>query len=300
MNAKIVILCNYIPKENDASTRAMISRTIFYKMKNYDGIVVTMGTDTLQFADTAISFLIQQNNIPIVFTGSKVNSEQIHTDARSNFREAISVAGETDLAETVTVFNHQIIRAVKTKKINASEYNAFTSSDGKTFGKIEEFITFNQPYKKKNKKKPILFKKLEERVSLVKVYPGFNGNRIKHLVDQGVKGIVLEGFGLGNLPLLDGSIKDGIAYADKKNTIIVVTSDSFLGDYWQQIYDSEIGTRLKEMKIIPVYDMLSEVAYIKLMWVLAQTSVYTQVKKMMQTNYVGEITMLKNGSKKQK
>ncbi|HZX20721.1 MAG TPA: asparaginase [archaeon] len=267
-----------------------LANAIYHKMQDYDGIVITIGMDTLHYADTAISFLIQNNNIPIVFTSALYDMGQLNTDAKRNMRNAITVAGFSDIAETVLVFNSNIFRATRTKKINASEFNAFKEASELPLGKIEEFIKFNKPYQKRSKKKAKLYTSLETDIALIKVYPGFDGNRIKQMVDLDVKGIVLEGFGLGNIPVFDNNMKEAIKYANKKNIPIVITSGSFMGKYWRELYKPDIGNRLKGMDTIPAYDMLPETAYVKLMWVLAQTRDFEQVKKMMQKNYVGEIS----------
>ncbi len=275
-----------------------LANYIYYNMTRVDGIVVTMGTDTISYAAAAISFLIQNQSIPIVFTGSKVDPTQINTDARLNLRQAIAVAGDTDIAETLIIFNGKIIRATRSRNINASEFDSFRSFGKHQLGTIEHSIKIHGNYRKKSKTKPILQNKLEFEVAIMKVYPGFNGGRINNLINDGATGLVLQGFGLGNIPVTDPSIKEGIKYANKMNVPIVVTSDSELGTLWQEIYEAEIGTRLKGLKIIPVYDMLTETAYVKLMWVLSQTNDYNQVKKMMQHSYAGEITVLKKNGKK--
>ncbi len=268
-----------------------LANTIYYKMKDYDGIVVTMGTDTLAYAATAISFLIQDSNIPIVFTGSQLDPSQINTDARINLRDAIAVAGKSDIAETLIVFNGKIMRANRAKKVNASELDSFRTFECEPLGKIEQYLEVIGSHRKRAKSKPRLYTALENLVANVKVYPGFDGRRIRHLVDFPVKGIVLEGFGLGNIPLLDNDLKEGIKYANKKNVAIVVASNCHLGKYWQRIYGMEIGARLKGMKAIPVYDMLPETAYVKLMWVLAQTRDFKEVKRIMQKPCCGEVTL---------
>ena len=267
-----------------------LANTIYYSMSDYDGIVVTMGTDTMHFADTAIAFLIQNNNIPIVFTGSKVDPLHYGSDATRNISDAIMIAGRADIAETVIVFNGSIFRAARTKKINASEFNSFGSGDGMPLGKIEQFVKFFGPHRKRSKSKPVLYRNLETDVAIMKVYPGFDGGRIISLINEGVKGIVIEGFGLGNLPLHDGSIRKAIKYANGRKIPIVVTSDCFLGEYWREIFEAEVGARIDKLGIIHVYDMLPETAYVKLMWVLGQTRNPNEIKKMMQKNYLGEIT----------
>ena len=267
-----------------------LANSIYYNMEEFDGIVVTMGTDTMHYADTAIAFLIQNNNIPIVFTGSVVDPTELNTDAKWNLREAITVAGTADIAETVLVFNGRILRATRTKKVNASEFTAFESVDEPQLGTIQHFIELRGKYRKRSKNAPKLYQNLESEVAIMKVYPGFDGNRIVSLIGQGVKGIVLEGYGLGNIPLLDNSMREAIKFADRKNVAIAITSPCALGKFWKNIYQAEIGARLKGLKVIPLYDMLTETAYVKLMWVLSRTTEFAEVKKMMQKSYAGEIS----------
>ncbi len=272
-----------------------LANTIYYKMKDYDGVVITMGTDTMPYAASAISFLIQNINMPIVFTGSQVDPGEPTTDARINTRTAIVVAANSDLGETVIVFNRKIIRGTRARRVNATDFSGFESTGADQLGTIEYSPKFNVPYRKRSKEKPVLYNKLETRVAILKAYPGFDTAIINGLVDKGIKGIVLEGYGLGLLPTLNNSIKEAIGYARKKNVPVIITSDCSLGSSWQSLYEAETGTRIKGLKAIPAYDMITETAYVKLMWVLGQTHEMGEIKRMMQRNYVGEITEFGKG-----
>jgi len=265
-----------------------LANTIYYQRNNYDGIVITSGTNTMLYMATAMSFMLQDMPIPIVFVGSIADPTQKNTDARRLLRESVILAGKSDLAETVVLCNGKIIRACKAKRINASEYRAFDTSNSKPLGIIEQFIKLTNPYKKKGKKKTKLFNNLESEVVMLKIHPGFQDKIIKNLIDTGTKGIVLEGYGVGNLPIHPNFV-DAIKYANKKSVPVVVTSDCPTGSFMKKIYAGEIGNRFENFKIIPLYDMLTTTAQIKLMWVLGQTNKYAEIKKMMQTNYVGEI-----------
>lgn len=272
-----------------------LANTIYYQMEDFDGVVVTMGTDTLNYASAAISFIIQNQKIPIVFTGSEVDPTQINTDARSNLRQAISVAGLGNIAETLVVFNTRIIRGTRAKRVNTSEFDAFQSFGQPEIGKIQQYIEAAQDYRKRNHKlKAKIFNKLETNVALIKAYPGMEGTSIKSLVDKGIKGIVIEGYGLGTMPMLENNIIESIKYAEDLGTEIVVTSGSSMGAFWKKNYAAEIFNRDKGTCIIPAFDMLTETAYVKLMWVLGQTQKHSEVAKMMQKNYCMEITELKS------
>lgn len=267
-----------------------LANTIYHKMQKYDGIVITMGTDTLNYTAIAISFIIQNNNIPIVFTGSQMDPEQINTDAKRNLRGAITIAGMSNIAETIVFFNGKIMRAVGCKKINATELDAFSATGKHLIGTLQQNINIEQNHRKRNKSQPKMYNKLDTKVALVRVYPGFDGKRLINLIDYGATGIVLEGFGLGNLPMIGTKMKEAIKYANKKNIPIVITSNTQLGKHWKETYKREIGSRLKGLNIIQTYDMIPETAYVKLMWVLGQTKDIKKAKKMMTNNYTEEIS----------
>jgi len=276
-----------------------LANFIYYKLKEYDGIVVTSGTNTMAYMASAIAFLIQNLNKPIVFTGAVVDPTQINTDARRNMREAIMCAGNSNIAEPVIVSYEKIIRATKARKVNASEYDAFESVGEEPIAKVERFIYYNNiKFRKKSNSQPKLYSKLETNVGIFKTYPGFDPRRIIEAVDSGVKGMVLEGVGIGNLPMPDNRMEEAIKYANSRNAIVVVSSACTMGTYWSEIYRPELGYRFENIKVIPAYDMLTEVAYIKLMWVLGITQDFAEVKKMMQKNYCGEITEIKENKQK--
>ncbi len=270
-----------------------LAKTIYYNLGKYKGIVVTIGTDTMVYAAAAISFLIQKQGVPIVFTGSQINANRLNSDAILNLKNAILIAGEADLAETVITFNRRIIRGVRAKRISASDYDAFTSFGGEgDLGLIEYKPIIYSHHRKRNvKEKPIISTSLEEKVVIVKAYPGFDYNTIRRIVDSGVRGIVLEGLGLGLLPHdREGLFKKNLEYAREKKVPIVLTSHCSLGKNWREIYEAEKKNRVEDKLTISAYDMTTEAAYVKLMWVLAQTNKMGLVKKMMQKNYVGEVS----------
>ncbi len=278
-----------------------LANAIYYSLGKYDGIVVAMGTDTLAFVAAAVSLMVQGAGIPIVFTGSRADPVALNTDATRNLRQAITVACETDIAETMVVFNGRIIRGTRAKMVNASEFDAFQSAGEPDLGKIRQCVRITGSHRKRGKKwKPLLNTNLEEDVAILKVYPGFDGNRIRHLVDYGARGIVIEGFGIGNIPLADNRAKEGLKYAREKNVPVVVTTASLPGEDWQYIYSLDIGKRLRGLGVIVGYDMTTETAYVKLMWCLGQTRDIGKVREMMQKNYVGEITLPKEEERRRK
>lgn len=265
-----------------------LAQTIYHKINDFDGIVVTHGTDTMGYTAAALSFLIQNLNVPVVFTGSQVIPSNIGTDARRNIIDAMRVAGTANLAESVIVFNGKILRGNRTKKFREIDFDAFECVGMPPLGKVEQEIKLTGNQVKRSKRKPKLFNKIETNVALVKIHPGFNPQRLENLIDSEVKGLVLEGYGSGNVPTEKRNIVKMIQKATEKEIPVVITTQCTLGASWVYLY--EAGVKALEAGAIAGHDILSETALVKLMWVLGQTTKIEKVKQMMKTNYAGEIT----------
>lgn len=265
-----------------------LAQTIFLKLKDYDGIVVTHGTDTMHYTAAAISFMIQNLNKPIVFTGAQFALTQAGSDGKRNLFDAARVAAETDIGESVIVFNGKIIRGNRAKKFKEIEFDAFDSVGMDPLGKVENSIMLYGEHIRKKNTQPLLLNKVETNVSLIKMYPGFKPKTIETMIDNDAKGFVIEGYGAGNVPTGNLSIIPLIKRAVESGIPVVITTQCTLGTSWVYLY--EVGRKALDAGGIPGFDLLSETALVKLMWVLGQTKNISKVKEMMHKNYCGEIT----------
>jgi glutamyl-tRNA(Gln) amidotransferase subunit D len=147
-------------------------------------------------------------------------------------------------------------------------------------------IMLTQNYRKRDKAKKLVLKPdFEEKVALVKFYPSFNPEIIDHLVSKGYKGIVLEGTGLGHV---SHQCIASVRKAVEKNVIVAMTSQCIWGRVDMNVYDT--GRDLLNAGVIPLEDMLSETALVKLMWTLGQTKSPEEATKLLTTNLAGEIS----------
>lgn len=149
-------------------------------------------------------------------------------------------------------------------------------------GKIE-FL--RDDYRRRSDSEVWVDDKLEEKVALVKVYPGISSEIIEFFIDKGYRGIVIEGTGLGHTP---NDIIPSIQRATEEGIAVCMTSQCIYGRVNLNVYAT--GRRLLKAGVIPCEDMLPETAYVKLMWVLGHTQDLEEVRRMMLTNYAGEIT----------
>ena len=283
----------------------IIAKEAFHQLlkKEVKGVVITHGTDTMHFTSAALSFFIQNLNKPIVLTGSQRSSDRGSSDAKMNLICSCILAAYSDIAE-IGICMHATSndnycffhRGTKVRKMHTSRRDAFKSINDLPIAKIfpnKKIEIINENYRKRNDNKPILDEKFEPNIALIKAYPGSKPQIIDILINNfGIKGIVIEGTGLGHVPTeTSDKERSWIPYIKKAidNGIpIVMTSQCLYGRVHGYVYRNL--RRLTKAGVIWGEDMLPEVAYVKLGWVLAHTNEMEKIKEMMLKNYAGEIT----------
>ena len=139
------------------------------------GIVLTHGTDTMSFTASAIAFLLPNINKPVVFTGAQISAEVFSSDAQRNMIDAIRVAGETDIAESVIVFNSRVYRGTRTIKLREYDLSAFETVDSFPIAEISRTIKIIDPFTKTRHNNPsLLADEIDPNVALIKIAPGLN------------------------------------------------------------------------------------------------------------------------------
>lgn len=262
-----------------------IASAIFQRIKDYDGFVVTHGTDTLTYTAAALSFMLQELNKPVILTGSQVPLEEIGSDGRANLINAVRVA-ISDLAEVAVVFGSLIIRGTRAKKTSVFDMQAFISVNDVPLGTIGLAIKFSSFAKTRSRRKPLLRTSLNESVALLPVYPGMKSEIIDYIAANH-HGIVLEGYGAGNIPSGEKSLIPAISAAISRNVPVVVCTQCIVGSTEMELY--QVGRAALEAGAIPAMDMTPEASVVKLMWVLGQTDDMDSIESMMQKCFVGEL-----------
>jgi glutamyl-tRNA(Gln) amidotransferase subunit D len=237
-----------------------------------EGVIITHGTDTMMYTAAALSFMVK-TPVPVVLVGSQRSSDRPSSDAAMNAVGAATVA-ISDIAEVCVVMHGTtsdeycaIHRGTRVRKMHTSRRDAFQSINCSSIGrfnyldrKIQTFI----PYRHRGEMELELADRLEPRCALVKYTPGASPEILNYYIDNGYKGIVLEGTGLGHvasdwIASIKGATDAGIP--------VVVTSQCLRGRICDRVYDT--GRYMLEAGAIEGEDMLPEVALVKLMWLLA-------------------------------
>jgi L-asparaginase type I len=272
-------------------TLAGAIKQVSEEIRDLSGIVVSHGTDTMTYSAAAVSFMIQDFGRPIVFTGAQIPASIPWSDGPRNLLDAMRVAAFADLGETVIVFNGEIHRATRAKKVRVNSYDAFDSVDPSPIGILARDIVLYEGRKKRDTSLvPRFDTRLDDRVFLLKVFPGIPPQTLAKIVEMGYHGIVIEGFGSGNIPTDENALTGGILQAIDQGCFVVVSSQCAFGQADLSIY--EVGRAALDVGAMSAYDMTSEAALVKLAWVLAHTHDHDRVMEMMKLNYVGETSYM--------
>ena len=260
-----------------------------------DGIIIGHGTDTLGHTAAALTFMIQNSPVPIVLVGSQRSSDRPSSDAALNLIHAAYTAGHSDIAEVmVCMFGPTsdeygfLHRGTRVRKMHSSYRSTFRTIGDVPLATVKrgevKAIKENYNHRRKDKKVKIL-PYFEEKVTIVYYYPNMQPDIIDSLVDNGYKGIVIAGTGLGHV---NKPLYDAIERASAKGVHIYMTVQTLWGYVHMFVYDT--GRDLMDKGVIPAENMLPEIAYIKLGWALGQTNDPKKVKEIMLTPINDEIT----------
>jgi glutamyl-tRNA(Gln) amidotransferase subunit D len=264
--------------------------------RGVSGVIIPHGTDTMGYTGAALSFMIRNLPAPIIIVGSQRSSDRPSSDATTNLMAATKLALNSDLGEVVIVMHAGmsdtyawVHRGTKVRKMHTSRRDAFQSINMDPLGNIDmvrETITLHGNYTKRaeNLDALTLNTKLDDNVCLLQFYPGMAPDLFDYVAER-YHGIVLVGTGLGHVA---STLLDNVRTAIRDGVHIVMTSQCLYGRINMNVYSN--GRDLLKVGVIPGEDMLPETAYVKLMWVLGQTTDPSEVRNLMLQNIVGEIT----------
>lgn len=265
-----------------------IARYIFNNRKEFDGIVVSHGTDTMAYTASAVSFMLPGLDTCVVFTGSQLPLTDALSDGPDNLRTAFAMAA-TGHPGVFIAFDRKIMRGCRAVKVRASGFTAFESVNARYVGTVSSNgLVINPKALSVPTGVPALQDKVSETVFLLKLTPGLSPEIFDALKDLGYRGIVIEAFGLGGMNVLDRGMQ-GIRRAVENGISVVVTTQCLYDSADLQVY--QVGNRLLELGVIQGRDMTSEAALTKLMWALGQGMDQEQIKDLFCRNLAGEITL---------
>jgi L-asparaginase len=257
------------------------------RLPDFDGAVVTHGTDTLSYTASALSFMLQGLPCPVVLTGAQRPLGEIRTDARLNLIDAVTSALRGPREVTIC-FDSRLYRGNRSMKVKVAEYDAYESPNAPVLGTLGVDATFLPGLTPRGAFR--LREKLEPRVFLLKVFPGLDPALPLQLLPH-LRGLVLEAYGAGNFPVdpsLGRSLRPLLEEAARRGVPVVVTSQAYRNGVDLSLYES--GAEALGRGVIPGGDMTSAAALVKLMHALAYGRGRDAVARLMRRPLAGELT----------
>lgn len=263
--------------------------------EQYDGFVVLHGSDTMAYSASTLSFMFENLDKPIIYTGSQLPIGDLRTDAKENLITSIQLAGlkengQTVITEVGLYFEYKLYRANRSTKINAEHFEAFSSLNYPPLAESGVFLSVNHPALKQpnRRKKLVVHKELDNDILILKLFPGINEKILRHIfAAEGLKSVILETYGSGNACNEDWFVNCLVDAIDRGIKVINVTQCTggsvVMGTY-------ETSVRLQKIGVISGKDITTEAAVAKTMYLLGKNLPPKVFKTIFETSLRGEMS----------
>jgi glutamyl-tRNA(Gln) amidotransferase subunit D len=289
-NVRAEVVFNMFSEDMQPEHWTQIAQRAAWHLNNgARGVVIPHGTDTMGYTAAALAFCLKDLNGPVVLVGSQRSSDRPSSDAGMNLLAAARVAATSDVGEVVVVMHDTsddlrcaVHRGVRVRKMHTSRRDAFQSINVPPLGFVAgDQVLLDQPYRKAAAGKTRCDAKWDERVSMIVSYPGLWP---EHIEDVVLKATVIVGTGLGHIAR---RCLPGIQAVIRKGAHVVMASQCINGRVNMNVYST--GRDLLQMGVLPAEDMIPEVAYVKMMWLLGHHDEPQEIRRLFRSNLVGEL-----------
>ena len=264
-----------------------IARSVFEMRMDFDGIVISHGTDTMAYTASAVTFMLPDIDIPVVFTGSQLPLADMLSDGPDNLRTAFAMAA-SEKPGVFLAFDRKVMLGCRAVKVRATDFSAFESVNARYAAQITGLgLRVNDQVIPKVKGPARLMDQISSDVFLLKLTPGLSPKIFDALVGMGYKGVVVEAFGLGGVNVLNEGL-NGIRAAMDAGMSVVITTQCLYDSSDLKVY--QVGNKLLELGVIQGRDMTTEAAMTKLMWAIGQGMSQKEIRKLFAIDLAGEIT----------
>lgn len=265
-----------------------IGKTIAENYERFDGFVILHGTDTMSYSASALSFMLENLDKPVIFTGAQIPLCEIRSDGYNNIVASVLIAAEGKVNEVCIYFHGKLLRGCRSTKISSDQFAAFASPNFGVLADVGITVEYHQQMLPE-KNGPFSFRAFEDvPVGIIKLFPGIHIKLFESIMTEQLKGVVLETFGAGNVP--SGSAGEMIPIIQKaydNGTLIVVCSQCVQGTVSLGAY--ETSKTLKDVGAVTGKNMTTEAALTKLIYLFSCHYDIDMIREKMSENLRGEI-----------
>lgn len=281
------VLCNIDSADLTPSDWMRLAETIYAARKDYEGVVITHGTDAMAYTASALSYVLRDLPFPVILTGSQRPLADVHSDGRANLIGAADLALRP-IREVAVYFDGLLLRGNRSVKFSTFAFGAFRSPNFPPLAEIGTEVKLIAP----SLVPQGAFRvegEFDRRVAVVWLHPGDRGDVLRSLIDTDTAAVLVVAFGYGNLPVADRRVADAVRELADAGKVVAMASQSLAG---KADLDRYAGGRLaQEAGAVSAGDMTLEAASVKLMYLLGSLESTAQVREAVGSSISGEITV---------
>ncbi len=266
-----------------------IAQDIKERYDDFDGFVILHGTDTMAYTSSALSFMLQGLNKPVIVTGSQIPFAQLRSDGQANLQNALFLAAYYPVNEVTLFFNNKLLRGNRATKAYADGFNAFESPNLPELLTVGINIDLMEGVLNRAPATSFSVADISEQpIGVIMLYPGIDASVVMNIIKQPVKALIMLSYGVGNAPQ-DPALLDVLAKANDNGIVIINLSQCQRGKVNMSGYAT--GNALHKCGVIGGADMTVEAALTKLHWLLSKNEPLDSIKQIMQQSVAGELTL---------
>lgn len=266
-----------------------MGQAIAERYHDFDGFVILHGTDTMAYSASALSFMLENLNKPVIFTGAQIPLCEIRSDGRDNLVNSLIIAASDKVHEVCLYFHGKLFRGNRSTKMSSDQFDAFESPNLIPLAEAGIGIKYQDSLLMPPTTRPFRFQPFREiPIGVLKVFPGIQFDLFESIMTEKLKGIVLEAFGAGNIPKYDHALLPIIKKAYQSGTILCVCTQCMQGTVTLGAYAA--SKSLQDIGAVSGVDMTTEAAVAKLYYLFSCNLSKEEIKLKMSQNICGELT----------